>query len=160
MNRATMILAAAAMALLAPLSPVAAQGDAFAPAPVRADDPALVAAADEAQRTLPGFLEVLVVPPPGAGEFAIRFALNGWEHIWVDDLRLDDDRIVGRLANAPVQGGYRIGQSISVPLALVNDWAWRDGAGVMHGHRSTRVLLARLDPAEARAVSAYLGWSR
>lgn len=146
--------------MLAPLSPAAAQGDAFTPTEVRADDPALLAAADAAQRTLPGFLAVLAAPPPGAGDFAIRFALNGWEHIWVDDLRLADGRIVGRLANTPVQAGFRLGQEVSVPLALVNDWAWRDGAGVMRGHRSTRVLLARLDPAEAVALRAWLGWAR
>lgn len=162
MTRLTPMLAAAlALTLMAApvhAAPVAAAEPAPATTAFRADDPAIAAAVAEAQRTLPGFLELLVAPPAGAADFAVRFPLGGWEHVWLANLRLDDDRIVGDLANEPVQPGFAMGQQISVPLAGITDWAWRDGAGVMHGHRTTRVLLARLDPREARAIRSYMGW--
>lgn len=155
MTRSTMISLFAALLLAAPAPAAAAEP---APTEFRADDPAIVAAQDQAQQTLPGFLEMLVAPPAGASDFAVRFPLGGWEHIWLDNLRLEDDRIVGDLANEPVQAGFHVGQQVSVPLVAISDWAWRDGAGVMHGHRTTRVLLARLDRREARAIRAYMGW--
>ena len=118
---------------------------------VAADDPVMDAAIAEAQRTLPEFLAALADPPRGAGEFTIKFPLGGWEHIWVGELRHEGGRIVGKLANAPVQEGHRIGEPVSVPLAEISDWAYRAPDGVMQGHRTTRVLFPQF-PAELTAA--------
>lgn len=125
---------------------------------VAEDDPEMDAAIAEAQRTLPEFLAVLNDRPAGADEFVIKFPLGGYEHIWVDDPRLSGDVLVGRLSNVPVQEGYAMGDEVRVPLAEVSDWAWRDASGVMHGHRTTRVLLPRIAPEEAASLRAYMGW--
>jgi uncharacterized protein YegJ (DUF2314 family) len=125
---------------------------------VDADDPEMNAAKAEAQRTLPQFLAFLANPPAGSGDFVIKFPLGGWEHIWVSDVVRRGQVLVGRLANDPVEKDHAIGDEVSVPLAEVSDWAWRDADGVMQGHFTTRVLLSRIDPEEADYIRAYMGW--
>ena len=159
MKPSLLSFAAALLLAAACSSPAPAQNaDADEVFEVDADDPEMDAAIAEAQRTLPEFLAVLADPPPGASELQIKFPLAGWEHIGVDELEHRGDRIVGRLANNPVEEGYRRGDRVSVPLADVSDWAWRDADGVMQGNRTTRVILARMAPAEAAPIREYLGW--
>lgn len=126
---------------------------------VSTSDTKMNAAIAEARRTLPKFLTLLADPPPGTGEYTFKYPLGGWEHIWVDHVERHGDRLTGTLANVPEQEGYRQGQRVTVPLKEVSDWAYRDASGVMQGHRTTRVLLPRLDPADARAVRAAMGWT-
>lgn len=148
-----------AAALLAAAAPTLAQNpDADPVIEVASDDPEMDAAIAEAQRTLPEFLAVLRDAPAGTGDIGIKFPLGGWEHIWVDKLRLDGDAIVGRLGNHPVQEGYGIGDEVRVPLAEISDWAYRSPDGVMRGHRTTRVLLGRLAPEEAADIVERFGW--
>ena len=153
------LLALLAAPLLAAAAPVLAQNpDADPTVEFAADDPAMDAAIAEAQRTLPEFLAAIADPPAGARDFAIKYPLGGWEHIWVDNLRLDGDRMSGTLANAPEQEGHRLGERVSVPLAEISDWAYRAPDGVMQGHRTTRVLLAQLPEDLAAAISEDFGW--
>lgn len=160
MNHLRPLLLAASLLLSAAQStPALAQNpDADPTIAFEADDPVMDAAIAEAQRTLPEFLAVLADPPAGAGEFVIKFPLGGWEHIWVDNLRVRGDRILGNLANAPEQEGHRLGDDVSVPLAEVTDWAYRAPDGVMQGHRTTRVLLQQVPEEAAAAVLADFGW--
>jgi len=125
---------------------------------VEEDDPVMDGAIAEAQRTLPKFLALLADPPAGTSGYVIKFPLGGWEHIWVDNLRIDGDRITGRLANAPEQEGHRLGERVSVPLADVSDWAYRSADGVMQGHRTTRVLLPQFPKELADAIVEDFGW--
>src|SRR5687768_751952 len=145
------LLAVPVLASAIPGSTALAQNpDADPTVPIDADDPVMDAAIAEAQRTLPEFLAVLADPPAGAGDFVIKFPLGGWEHIWVDDLSVEGDRISGALANAPEQEGHRLGERVSVPLTEISDWAYRAPDGLMHGHRTTRVLLPQF-PADLAA---------
>jgi uncharacterized protein YegJ (DUF2314 family) len=133
--------------------------DDIAPLSVDQDDRAMNAARAEARRTLPGFLKLLADPPEGTGNYAIKYPLEGWEHIWVSELEIEGTAIVGKLANYPEQEGYEIGQSVRVPIAQVTDWGYRDAKGVMQGHFTTRVLLTRIDPADAAQIREDMGWS-
>lgn len=152
------LIAAPLMLCALPSVALAQNADADPTIYIEADDPVMDAAIAEAQRTLPEFLAVLDDPPRGASEFAIKFPLGGWEHIWVDNLRHQGDRIVGNLANAPEQEGHRLGERVSVPLAEISDWAYRAPDGVMQGHRTTRVLFAQFPDDLVAALVEDFGW--
>jgi uncharacterized protein YegJ (DUF2314 family) len=153
------VLAAPLLALALPSYSAEAQNPNADPVvDVEEDDPVMDAAIAESKRTLPEFLAALDNPPPQAGEFGIKYPLGGWEHIWVENLRRNGDRIVGTLANAPQQEGHRLGERVSVPLAEISDWAYRAPNGVMQGHRTTRVLFPQLPEDLRGAIAEDFGW--
>lgn len=126
--------------------------------PVAASDQAMNAAIAEARRTLPAFLEVVEAPPPGVDSIAFKYPLGGWEHIWVTDVERRGGVLVGRLDNEPMQDQFRLGQPVEVPIDQVSDWAYRGADGTMRGHHTTRVILSRIDPAEAARIREFFGW--
>ena len=117
------------------------------------------AARTEARRTLPGFLKLLAVPPQKTSNYAIKYPLGGWEHIWVRELKIEGKVIVGKLANYPEQEGYAIGLTVRVPIAQISDWGYRDAKGVVQGHFTTRVLLTRIAPADSAQIREDMGWA-
>ena len=162
MKRAHLALAFALALTALPLSAApqdTRQRDDIAPLSIDKDDRAMNAARAEARRTLPAFLTLLANPPEGTGGYAIKFPLEGWEHIWVNELEIDGKVIVGQLANYPEQDGYKIGQSVRVPISQITDWGYRSAKGVMQGHFTTRVLLTRIAPADAAQIRDDMGWS-
>jgi uncharacterized protein YegJ (DUF2314 family) len=125
---------------------------------VQASDARMNAAIAEAKATLPDFLSAYRSGRFDAASFVIKYPLGGWEHIWVEITSIDQDGVTGRLSNVPAQPEYKLGQVVHVPLSEVSDWAYRDKAGVMVGHRTTRVILPQLGADERRATEEYLGW--
>ncbi len=105
---------------------------------VDSHDPAMRAAMARARQGLPGFLDRLENPPPGAAGFAVKFPLGGWEHVWVTDISRRDEVIVGRLASDPLQAGHARGDMVRVPIVAISDWAWRDEEGKWHGYYTRR----------------------
>lgn len=122
-------------------------------------DPEMNAAIAKAQAGIAGFLAVLDAPPAGFSDVSFKYPLAGWEHIWVNDVARKGNTLTGMLANDPHEKGYELGERVEVPLAAVSDWGWRDGAGLMHGHFTTRVLLGRMPADQAAGVREFLGWS-
>ncbi len=45
-----------------------------------------------------------------------------------------------------------------VSIYDVSDWSYRDTDGVMHGHRTTRVLFPELEPELVAQIKADFGW--
>ena len=125
---------------------------------VSAQDAQMNAAIADAQTTLALFLEALAEPPEGAHSFSFKFPLGGYEHIWVRDVRLEGNRLLGTLSNRPFQEGWRLGDPVAVPLSQVSDWSYVDAQGYTHGGYTIRVLLDYLPPAEAAQVRAAYGW--
>lgn len=156
-----LLLAAALVLTPAPLlaEPAQPEQDSIAPVNFEKTDPVMNAAIAEARRTTPEFLAVLSRPPAGARDFAFKYPLEGWEHIWVENVERKGNSLRGQLANVPIAEGYSRGQTVTVPISVISDWAWRDGKGVMQGHRTTRVTLPKLSPEDARALREYLGWT-
>lgn len=152
---AALVLLAAAAPLLA--QPQTTERDDVVPISQR--DPEMNAAIAEAKRTLPEFLRVVDKPPPGVDSIGFKYPLGGWEHIWVTDVERRGNVLIGRLDNEPMQENYRTGQVVEVPFAQVSDWAYRGADGVMRGHRTTRVILGRIPPAEAAQIRAAFGWT-
>ena len=128
---------------------------------VSPDDPALVRAEADAREALPAFLQRLASRDPTDAEFMVKFRLRSGgtpEQIWADVIRRVDGRLIGLLANDPVTRGYRIGQEVEIPEREIMDWGFRSN-GVMQGHFSTRVFLARM-PADVQAhTRREMGWT-
>ena len=125
---------------------------------VSESDARMNAAIDEARATLPDFLSAYRSSGFDRSSFVIKYPLGGWEHIWVEVDSIDEDAVNGRLNNVPAQPEYRQGQAVRVPLADISDWAYRDERGIVVGHRTTRVLLADMDPVRRASIEEYLGW--
>ena len=121
-------------------------------------DVAMNAAIAEARATLPQWLALYRDPPSGYGDFAIKFPLEGYEHIWVAVDAIEGDTVVGRLANAPHAEGWSYGDPVRVSMREVSDWAYWDDKGVAHGYRTVRVLFTMMDPAEVAAIKEQFGW--
>jgi uncharacterized protein YegJ (DUF2314 family) len=171
MRRLALLAAPLALGLLAPGALLAqsktgsASAAPTAPDPgedqivnVRRDDPAMVAAIAEARRTLPEFLRMLAHPDPLVSNVVFKYPLEGKEHIWVDHVARDGDTLTGRLANEPVLPGYTYQQDVRVKLSEISDWAYRDAAGIMQGHRTTRAMMERIDPALAKDIREDFRW--
>lgn len=157
--RTLLIAAAAAFALTASAvaapPPPAERSDIIG---FESDDAAMNAAIAEAKRTFPDFLAAWRSGQYDADDFVFKYPLGGFEHIWVRFDRVEGDTLIGRLANVPEQPGFRIGQAVRVPVADISDWAYRDTAGVIVGHRTTRVMLDMMDEDTRRSTIAYMGW--
>jgi uncharacterized protein YegJ (DUF2314 family) len=125
---------------------------------VEAADPEMNAAIAEAQRTLPDFIAIVRNPPAGITAITFKFPLGGTEHIWVSDVKIYGDTFTGRLANVPLKPEHHQGDAVRVPFKDVSDWAYLSASGVMQGHRTTRVLLGRIDPEQAKQIRTYFGW--
>lgn len=121
-------------------------------------DAAMNAAIAEAQATLPQWIALYRDPPEGYFNFAIKFPLEGVEHIWVAVSAIEGDTFVGRLANAPHAEGWSYGDSVRVPRSQVSDWAYWDDKGVAHGYRTVRVLFGMMEPEEVAAIKESFGW--
>lgn len=131
--------------------------DPSAPRPVKDNivaystkDKAMQAAKAEGRRTMPRFEKMWADSAPGT--YSVKFPLtqNGaTEHIWLQVDGFQDNMVVGRLANAPVNGTkYRRGQNMNVPKSDVEDWMVRDGNSIW-GAYSARVALADMPKADA-----------
>jgi uncharacterized protein YegJ (DUF2314 family) len=124
------------------------------------DDARMNAAVAEARRTFPGFVQKL-----SAGELTDAYpkikvglaaADGSREHIWVAEPRVEGDRISGVLANEPAQlPGQHEGSPVTFTAEQVSDWSYERG-GRMWGNYTTRVMLPRLDPAQAADLRTVL----
>jgi uncharacterized protein YegJ (DUF2314 family) len=157
------ILTALALLCLA-ASPAAAQQKPLAPDPVvefSEEDAAMNGAIEEARRTYPQFLaDFAAAPAHQTQNYMVKVGLpadgGGQEHIWVDNLRRENGRLVGALANEPVYlPGMHLGSRVEIDDTLVSDWAIITAQG-MYGSYTTRVMLPFIDPNEAAQLRAIL----
>lgn len=125
---------------------------------VERDDPELAAARAKARAALPDFLAVLDKNSPDTGGYQVRFALTPTEHIWVENLVRDGDRLTGTLVMKPLRSSHQKGDRVTVPLSEVSDWGYWTRDNVAHGFQTYPVLFARLPKAEANARRRELGW--
>lgn len=125
---------------------------------VRDTDVVMNAAIAEAQATLPHWIETWEKRPRGYSNFAFKFPLEGYEHIWVAIDRREGEVLIGTLANAPHAAGWSLGDEVRVPVQDVSDWAYFDNAGKAHGYRTVRVLFDQMDPREVNAIKRRFGW--
>ena len=107
----------------------------------------LQAAAKEAQRSLPGFIEELKKAPSGV-RFAIKGAFptdSGPEYMWVKDPTYANGTFTGILDQRPmIYKAAKGGDEVSVKKAEVFDWLIQDGNNVRG--RFTEDVLAHQRP--------------
>lgn len=120
------------------------------------DDPELNAAMKEARRRLPEFRTALekdsrrkipVMDSPLV-KCGFKSPVTGIiEHIWIEDVRFEAERVVGRLANEPDNfPGLTQGRWVSMPLDDISDWVYREGDRTIGGF-TIRVMEQRgLEP--------------
>lgn len=120
------------------------------------DDPELNAAIDEAQRRLPEFRRALdedarrLIPALNGALVKARFknpVTGAIEHMWIEDVGFEGDKIVGTLASEPNNiPELSNGQWVSVSPDDISDWVYRQGDRTGGGF-TVRVIQRRgLDP--------------
>lgn len=122
------------------------------------DDAEMNAAKAQARQTLPVFWKHLEAHPDidHSLKVGLPTASGSLEHIWVANIRPEGDKVLGRLANAPVDlPGLEAGSPVTFTRDQISDWSYAKD-GKMYGHYTTRVIVKRLDPAEAAQVVAML----
>jgi uncharacterized protein YegJ (DUF2314 family) len=120
------------------------------------DDPELNAAIEEAQRRLPEFRRALdddarrLIPALNGALVKARFespVTGVIEHMWIEDVGFENDKIVGTLASEPNNiPELSNGEWVSVSPEDVSDWVYRDGDRTVGGF-TVRVMQQRgLEP--------------
>lgn len=124
-------------------------------------DPQMNAARDRALAELPDFFRHFAHPGPGERRFMIKFDIipgERAEFVWAGDIDRSTNPMTGILVNQPEWiDGYRIGQRVPIREEDIVDWSYFQG-GVMQGSYTQRVLLERIDPAEAARLREAAGW--
>ena len=115
----------------------------------------LAAARSKARETLPRFVTLLNSGMKAT--FTVKFPLtqNGrTEHIWLQVAKAEGNSFSGVLANEPVNGTkYKLGQSMSVAGADVEDWMVRTSDAIYGGY-TARYQIKDLPKAQAERVAA------
>lgn len=116
------------------------------------DDAEMNAAIDEARRRLPELRQALEadarrkVPAIKGALVKARFQskITGLaEHLWLERARFENGKIVGIIANEPVNfPELSKGESVSVPTETVSDWMYRQGSQDFGGF-TVRVMKQR-----------------
>lgn len=161
LRRRSALLLAAALAL-APLSAPAPALAADPTIPVAREDGAMNDAIGGARSTLETEFWPRMEDPRGAENLMLKVAVPvkdpavGLEHIWVSGAeRLGGEALTGRLANNPAHFEGAVGDRLAFRQGQISDWMYNLN-GKIHGAYTLRVLLPRIDPAEAAQYAAML----
>ena len=118
------------------------------------------AAIAEARRGLPVFFGHATAPGPGETRFIVKYDIvpeDRTEFVWAEVISHRGDITLARLLNAPADRRWKLGDQVTLRDAQLIDWAYfRDGT--MQGGATMRVLIARMEPQEARRMLDRFGW--
>lgn len=125
-----------------------------------ADDAALAAADQQAQKTLPIFWAKFDAQTPGVSRYLVKVALKarggGREMLWAAVLRRSATWVQVRLADeAEYVEDVSIGAVVRVAPDQIVDWSYVKN-GRAYGNYSTRVLINRVTPEQRAEAAAYL----
>lgn len=125
--------------------PMEALGWSVAPVvEVKADDPAMLAAVEEARRRWPEFVGAFRNPKPGQTNFTVKLPITDGketEFIWVSVASIEEDEILGDLGNQPVDLRFmKEGDRVRGKIADLNDWAWLEEDQMIGGF-TAKVLM-------------------
>lgn len=125
------------------------------------EDAEMGAAMDEARRTLPMFMaEFNTAPAHTQGYYSVKVGMatraGSLEHIWVDNLRRENGRLRGTLANQPYDlEGLNLGDLVDIDESAISDWAIESVRG-QYGSFTTRVIVNHIDAETADQIRATL----
>lgn len=125
------------------------------------DDPAMLAAAEEARRTLATVLERLSQLQAEGADVSIKARVASGdtaEQIWLDEPRYEEGRVHGVLANTPVElSGWTEGDPFSVATEEILDWMVVRDDGRLIGGYSLFVLRDKLSGRDRQEFEAAVG---
>ncbi|MGC1275266.1 MAG: DUF2314 domain-containing protein [Planctomycetaceae bacterium] len=111
------------------------------------------AAIAKAQSTVDEFIAALNAPKSNQTGFSVKYPLTvdgGAEHIWVSDVRYENETFVGVLGNVPVNAtAVKLGDEVTIPKGDVSDWMYLEEGRLVGGY--TIRALREIMPAEQRA---------
>jgi uncharacterized protein YegJ (DUF2314 family) len=118
-------------------------------------------AMEKARLTLEYFKECLPHPKADQYGFSLKVKLqdkNGTEHIWMNDLSVDDDGLVyGIIDNDPVVvKNVSAGARIGIPIENVSDWLIVEDGRLIGGY-TIRVYRESLSPSERASFDQGFG---
>ena len=123
------------------------------------DDTAMIEASAKAVATLPVFWAEFDEAADTSG-FLLKVAYTtpggDREHLWLDWIKRDGERLEASLANEPQSlPGLHARDRIAFDEGQISDWAYPCAAGY-HGHYTTRAILPALDAREAAQIEKTL----
>lgn len=120
------------------------------------------AATEQARGRLPFFWEHFDAPLVDEWDFSLKAAIPrrdgqpGNEDVWLENIAKAPDKIVGELKTNPSYlGELRRGAIVEFQDKQIVDWSFMRGQELL-GHYTTRVMLPRLDPAQAEGLRSLL----
>jgi uncharacterized protein YegJ (DUF2314 family) len=125
------------------------------------EDAEMNAAIAEARRTLPMFMaEFNTAPAHAQGYYSVKVGMTTragtLEHIWVDNLRRENGRLRGALANEPFDlEGLHLGDLVDIDESAISDWGIESARG-QYGSFTTRVIVNHIDAETAGQIRATL----
>lgn len=125
------------------------------------EDAEMGAAMEEARRTLPMFMaEFHTAPVHAQGNYSVKVGMRTragtLEHIWVGNLRRENGRLRGTLANQPYDlEGLSLGDLVDIDESAISDWAIESARG-QYGSFTTRVIVNHIDAETAGQIRATL----
>jgi uncharacterized protein YegJ (DUF2314 family) len=153
-----MPVGAALLWLAAPVAAAVAVQDETVSIP--SGDIEMLAAISSARGGLPVFFGHATSPGPGEHGFMVKYDIvpeDKAEYVWAEIIAHRGGLTTGRLVNAPNDRRLKRGDEVTIRDTQVIDWAyWRDGT--LQGGATMRVLIGRMEPAEAKAMLDRFGW--
>lgn len=154
------IVLLAIVSALAMAAPAIAQ-DQGAPVVEYSDvDSRMNAAVSRARDTLPVFWARMTSPArDGSEALKVMFPIDGGEgaeHLWVDNLRMQGDEVIGDLQNQPGWiAALSKGDTVVVERDDISDWIYESN-GRLWGGFTLRVMVDDLSEAEGADLRAWL----
>ncbi len=109
---------------------------------VKRDDPAMMAAVQQARDSVSQFVAMLNDPAQSGSEFHVRKGFvdgDRSETMWLSDVRLDGEEFVGLIGNDPqILTHLQYGAEARVAMTEIRDWMVLEG-DEMHGGFTAKV---------------------
>ena len=127
-------------------------------APIRSEDPEMLAAIQQARDSIKDFLEAFINPTQNQSSFLVKVAFvkgSEVEHIWLADLVLGGTKPTGVIANPPIRKDLKFKQRVEIDFTYLSDWMYVDDGKIVGGF-TTRLLRSRMSPDERKKSDAEL----
>lgn len=129
---------------------------------IESDDPEMIAAIEQARKTLPEFWKACENPAPGTSNFSLKIRIvdpvvpEDEEYFWITNVSRNETRVAGVIGNEPeIVHTVRYGQRIEVPETDVSDWLFVRN-GKMVGNATVRPLMKKMSADEVEKVKMML----
>ncbi len=116
---------------------------------VEEEDPEMLRAIAKSRETFPEFLSAYRSNDSTIQDFAIKVPFKvgkGHEHIWLNKIRIEQDKILGVVNNQPeMTEEVTLGDTVVIDRNTISDWNYIKG-NKLYGGYSVRLLRNRMTP--------------